>query len=157
MTNFVIYASLFLVGLAGMEVVAYLTHRYLMHGPLWFLHESHHKPHDGGFEWNDLFGFFFAIPAIVMIWFGTHGQPPLLWLGLGVTTYGFAYFCFHDIVVHRRLPVDFRPRGAYMRHIIKAHLIHHRTLGRKGAESFGFLYAPPIEKLKTRGGEKFAD
>jgi beta-carotene 3-hydroxylase len=134
-----------------MELVAYLSHRYIMHGPLWFLHESHHKPHDGGFEWNDLFGFFFALPAIVLIWFGTHGHPRLLWMGLGITAYGIAYFGFHDIIVHRRLPVKFNPRSGYLRHIIKAHLVHHRTLVKQGAESFGFLYAPSLEDLKTKG------
>ena len=56
--------SLFLAGLVGMEVVAYLTHKYLMHGWLWSLHESHHVPHDHALEKNDWFGFFFALPSI---------------------------------------------------------------------------------------------
>jgi beta-carotene 3-hydroxylase len=140
--------ALFLGALAVMELVAYLTHRYLMHGSLWFLHRSHHVPHKGWFEWNDLFGLFFAIPSIILIYLGTHGQPPLLWIGLGMTAYGACYFGFHDVIVHRRLPVRVRPQSRYMRRIIQAHLIHHRTLGRDGATSFGFLYAPPVEKLK---------
>lgn len=49
----------FLVAFAGMEWVAYSTHRYLMHGPLWFLHRSHHRPREHWFELNDLFGVFF--------------------------------------------------------------------------------------------------
>ena len=40
-------ALLFAGALAGMELVAWVTHRYLMHGPLWFLHASHHRPREG--------------------------------------------------------------------------------------------------------------
>ena len=52
MSNAWIYIGLFFAALAGMELVAYLTHRFLMHGPLWFLHESHHRPREGWFEWK---------------------------------------------------------------------------------------------------------
>jgi beta-carotene 3-hydroxylase len=142
--------ALFLGTLAGMELVAYLMHRFLMHGALWFLHASHHTPRRGWFEWNDLFGVFFAIPSIILIYLGTHGHPPLLWVGLGMTAYGACYFGFHDVIVHRRLPVRVHPQNRYMRRIIQAHLIHHRTHERNGAVSFGFLYAPPVEKLKAR-------
>jgi beta-carotene 3-hydroxylase len=133
-----------------MEVVAWVTHRYVMHGPLWFLHASHHRPRTGRFEWNDLFGLFFAVPSIVLIYFGTHGYPPLLWVGLGMAAYGLVYFGFHDVIVHRRIPVRIRPSGSYLRRIVQAHLIHHRTHERDGAVSFGFLYAPPLDKLKRR-------
>ena len=30
-----------------MEVAAYVTHRWVMHGFLWILHKSHHEPHPG--------------------------------------------------------------------------------------------------------------
>jgi beta-carotene 3-hydroxylase len=141
---------IFLASLAGMELVAYLTHRYLMHGSLWFLHRSHHVARRGPFEWNDLFGVFFALPSIVLIYLGVHGHPPLLWVGLGMTAYGACYFGFHDVIVHRRLPVRVRPRSRYMRRIIQAHKIHHATETRDGAVSFGFLYAPPLERMKRQ-------
>jgi beta-carotene 3-hydroxylase len=143
-------ATLFLGALVGMELVAYLMHRYVMHGPMWFLHASHHRPRRGRFEWNDLFGVFFSVPSIILIWYGTHGHPPLLWIGLGMTAYGAVYFGFHDVIVHRRLPVRVSPKSRYMRRIIQAHLIHHRTHQKHGAQSFGFLYAPPVEKLRRR-------
>ena len=137
------WVLLFITALLAMEVVAYLSHRYLMHGPLWFLHRSHHVPHASRFEWNDLFGVLFALPAIACIWAGTIGTFwMLLPVGLGMTAYGVIYFLFHDVVVHRRLRVRRAPRSAYLRRIIKAHLMHHRTHQRDGAESFGFLYAP---------------
>ena len=140
----VLWTVLFVTALLGMELVAYLSHRYLMHGPLWFLHRSHHVPHDSRLEWNDLFGLVFSLPAIACIWIGTSGN---LWMflpiGAGMTAYGLIYFVFHDVVVHRRFPLRRTPRSAYMRRIIKAHLMHHRTHQREGAQSFGFLYARP--------------
>lgn len=143
MTAVLTWIAVFLAALLSMEAVAYLTHRYLMHGPLWFLHRSHHLPHRHRLEWNDIFGLLFAIPSIVLIELGTreHGSL-LLPIGLGMTAYGAIYFLFHDIVVHRRVRLSRVPQTPYLRRIVKAHLIHHRTHRRDGAESFGFLYAP---------------
>ena len=142
--------GLVLLGLAvfaGMEGVARLMHRHLMHGPLWVLHESHHRPRQGRFEKNDLFGVFFSLPSIVLVYLGTHGHPWALAVGLGMTAYGAAYFGFHDVIVHRRVRVCFPPAGRYLQRIVKAHLVHHKTTGKEGAVSFGFLWAP-----KTYGG-----
>jgi beta-carotene 3-hydroxylase len=75
----------------------------------------------------------------------------LLWAGLGMTAYGAAYFGFHDVIVHRRLPVRLHPQSRYLRRIIQAHLIHHKTHTREDAVSFGFLYAPPVDRLRRRG------
>ena len=143
--------ALLLATFAGMEAAAYLMHRYLMHGPLWFLHESHHRPRQSAwFERNDLFGIFFAIPSILLIYAGTHGHPLALAVGLGMTAYGFAYFAFHDVIVHRRIRHSWAPRGAYLRRLVRAHLIHHRTLTKEGAVSFGFLYAPDFPSPAPR-------
>ena len=38
-----------------MEGVTWLTHKYVMHGFLWNLHEDHHRPRPGIFEKNDAF------------------------------------------------------------------------------------------------------
>ena len=51
---------IFLAAFAGMEAVAYYTHKYVMHGFLWSLHKSHHSPREGIFELNDLFAFYFC-------------------------------------------------------------------------------------------------
>jgi beta-carotene 3-hydroxylase len=142
--------GLALVTFLAMEGVAYLMHRFLMHGPLWFLHESHHRPRRRWFELNDLFGVFFAVPSIVLIDLGTHGHLPLLGIGLGMTAYGAAYFGFHDVIVHRRIRNAFVPRHPYLKRIVRAHLIHHRTLTRDGAVSFGFLYAPDFPPAAAR-------
>lgn len=135
------WIALFIGSFAAMEGLAYLLHRYVMHGPLWVLHESHHRPRSGRFERNDLFGIFFALPSMALIYAGTHGQPLLLAVGTGMTAYGAAYFGFHDVVVHRRVSHTYVPKSAYLKRIIRAHLIHHRTLTKEGASSFGFLYA----------------
>jgi beta-carotene 3-hydroxylase len=143
--------GLFLATFLGMEGVAYLMHRYLMHGPLWLLHESHHRPRQSAwFELNDLFGILFALPSIVLIYLGTHGQAPLLAVGLGMTAYGAAYFGFHDVLVHRRVRHSWVPKSAYLRRLIRAHLVHHRTLTKEGAVSFGFLYAPDFGTAPPR-------
>jgi beta-carotene 3-hydroxylase len=147
------HTAIFLGLLAGMEVVAHLMHKHLMHGPLWFLHESHHRPRQGWFELNDLFGIFFAITSMILIYFGVRGHPGLLWAGLDMTAYGAFYFGFHDVLVHRRIRHRVAPRRGYLRRLVQAHLIHHKTLERDGAVSFGFLYAPPIDSLTgARGG-----
>ena len=146
-----INAALFLGALAGMEGVAYLTHKYVMHGPLWCLHRSHHMPRSGRFERNDLFAVFFSVPSIVFIYLGVHVYAPLLWVGLGMTAYGFVYFMFHDVIVHRRIRLPYKPKSRYMKRIIRAHWIHHATRERDGAVSFGFVYAPPVERLKPGG------
>lgn len=139
---------LFLAALGGMEAVAYYTHKYVMHGFLWSLHESHHVAKHDRLEKNDLFAVFFAVPSIALIYLGVNFYDPLLWIGLGMTAYGFVYFLFHDVLVHRRIPHRYLPKGGYLRRVVQAHHMHHATKGREGAVSFGFVYAPAIEKLK---------
>ncbi len=136
---------------AAMEGVAYLTHRYVMHGFMWSLHESHHIPRTGRFEKNDLFAVIFAGPSIVLVYLGVHHYPPLGWLGLGMTLYGLMYFLFHDVIVHQRLRFRRIPRFGYLRRIIQAHRMHHASDRKHGGVSFGFLYAPPVRKLKQEG------
>jgi beta-carotene 3-hydroxylase len=126
----------------GMEAVAWAAHRYVMHGPLWVLHESHHRPGPARVQANDLFAVVFAIPSVGLVYLGSKGYLLALAVGLGMATYGALYFLVHDVVVHRRLPWPFALGRGYLRSIARAHLVHHRTRTRDGAENFGFL-APP--------------
>ena len=99
-----IYALITLATFVGMECVTWVTHRFVMHGLLWALHEDHHQPRQTIFEKNDLFFLIFATPAIILMWFGTH-SPGSLWMlfaGTGITLYGFAYFVVHEIIIHQR-------------------------------------------------------
>lgn len=150
MSEALLNAALFLGALALMEPVAHLSHRYLMHGPLWCLHESHHQPRQGTFEKNDLFAVFFSVPSIMLIYVGTNHSPPALWAGLGIAAYGVCYFLFHDVLVHRRVDHGYRPAAGYLRRIVHAHRLHHAARGRGGAVSFGFLLAPPVERVRAQ-------
>lgn len=146
---FALNAACFLAALAIMEGVAWLSHKYIMHGFLWRLHASHHGPRAGAFEKNDWFAIFFASPSVLLIYLG-QGHSPTLWAGLGVAAYGLIYFLFHDIIVHRRIDIGYRPKRPYLRRIVHAHRLHHTVREKQGAVSFGFLYAPPIPVLRAR-------
>ena len=127
-----------------MEGVAWFTHKYIMHGFLWSWHKSHHHPYDGVFEKNDLFGFVFSLPAIVTMVVGLSFPEWnwLFWVGCGITGYGIFYVIFHDIIVHRRIKINYRATHPYMKRLIRAHKVHHKVSSKYGAEAFGFLYAP---------------
>jgi beta-carotene 3-hydroxylase len=141
-----VWATLFLASLVGTEGLAHLVHRHVMHGPGWFLHRSHHQPRHDRLEWNDVFHLVFTLPSIALIYHGLRDHPWLLPIGTGMAVYGLANWAFHDVLVHRRLRHRWVPRRGYLRRLVQAHHIHHRTREREGAESFGFFYAPDYRK-----------
>jgi beta-carotene 3-hydroxylase len=147
-----IEAVIFLATVASMEVFAYVMHRWVMHGPGWFLHASHHRARAGWFEWNDLYAVIFAVPSIVLIDLGVrHGWgSATTTVGAGIAGYGAIYFGFHDWIVHRRMPHRIVPRSTYFKRIVQAHRLHHVVESKHGTVSFGFLYAPPVDVLKHR-------
>ncbi|WP_251979122.1 sterol desaturase family protein [Salinicola avicenniae] len=136
--------------IAGMEIFAALTHRHVMHGFGWGWHRSHHQPRRQRFERNDLYAVVFATIAILLIAFGTRGAWPLQWIGAGMTAYGLLYFIVHDGLVHKRWPFRYVPRRGYLRRLYVAHRLHHAVKEREHGLSFGFLYAPPTERLKAQ-------
>jgi len=139
-----------LATIAFMEVFSIVAHKYVMHGFGWGWHRSHHEPRSGWFEKNDLFAVVFAGVAIALIWFGTRGYHPLEWIGAGMTAYGALYFVAHDGLVHQRWPFRYVPKSGYFKRLYQAHRMHHAVPGKDGAVSFGFLYAPPVAKLKRQ-------
>ena len=150
--NWIAPSLIFIATVAAMELFAYVMHRWVMHGPGWFLHASHHRARTGPFEWNDLYAAIFAVPSIVMLWLGVQGG----WgdwataVGAGIAAYGAIYFGFHDWIVHRRLPHRIVPKSAYFKRIVQAHRLHHVVESKHGTVSFGFLWAPPVETLKAQ-------
>ncbi|NNC47955.1 MAG: beta-carotene hydroxylase [Sphingomonas sp.] len=136
----------------GMELIAYATHRWVMHGPLgWGWHESHHQERRGAFEKNDLYAVVFAGLAIALFAVATLVQLGwLFWIAVGITLYGILYFIAHDGLVHQRWPFRIVPKGGYTQRLYQAHRLHHAVDGREGCVSFGFLYAPPIRVLKDQ-------
>jgi|TARA_Y100001980_G_C14542556_1_gene320954 beta-carotene 3-hydroxylase len=127
-----------------MEGVAWFTHKYIMHGFLWNLHKSHHKVHKHFFEMNDLFAVIFSIPSILLIYIGYsyESYSILKYFGIGIFLYGVAYIIFHDIIVHRRIKINFKINSEYMKRIMNAHYVHHKVHTKEGAKAFGFLFAP---------------
>lgn len=143
--------ALFVATVLGMEAVAYVAHRWIMHGPGWFLHRSHHRPRTGRFEANDWYAAIFALPSIFLIYQGVQGSwgAWATWVGAGIAAYGAIYFGFHDVIVHKRLDHRYLPKSDYMKRIIQAHRLHHVVETREGTVSFGFLWAPKPEDLKA--------
>jgi len=152
-----IILGVFALSFAGMEACAWLTHRYIMHGPLWFIHKTHHRPRRGVFELNDVFGLLFGAIAAPLFYFGIQGEPVCTGIALGMTAYGIAYFLVHDVLVHRRVAHRFTPARGYLRRVHQAHHMHHAVRERDGAVSFGFLFAPAPDVLAKKLRERRAD
>lgn len=133
-----------LIAFIAMELVAWLSHKYLMHGWLWYFHKDHHtrdssiKP----FEKNDFFFLLFAIPGITLIFVGFDGLSITFWIGLGIALYGLAYFIIHDIFIHQRIKWLRNANSTYFKAIRRAHKAHHKHLGKEDGECFGMLMAP---------------
>lgn len=146
-------AALLIATVLSMEAVAWAVHKYVMHGPGWGWHRSHHVEHEDVLEKNDLYAVLFAGLALIMIVLSP-GRGPIYWIGIGMTVYGFLYFVVHDGLVHQRWPFRYVPRNGYLKRLVQAHRLHHAVDGRDGCVSFGFLYAPPVRRLREelRGG-----
>jgi len=142
-THFLIFLST----LCAMEAVGTLAHKYIMHGPGWWLHRSHHEAQLGALEHNDLFLLVLALVAVSLL---VLGGATVQCIGAGVAGYGLVYVFFHDGIVHRHWPVRPSPRHPYLQRLYQAHLLHHKVKGRHNSVSFGFLYAPPIATLEKQ-------
>ena len=141
-----------LVTFFTMEGITWLTHKYVMHGFLWYLHEDHHKKGPGLFEKNDAFFLIFSIPSILCILFGTFDNKwCLAAIGAGIAMYGFAYFLVHDVIIHQRMKLFTRSNNIYVRSIRWAHKMHHKHLEKYDGESFGMLIVAKKyrDKIKT--------
>ena len=138
--------AILLISFVAMEGVAWLTHKYVMHGVLWCLHKDHHAPaHDQVLQKNDLFFVIFALPGIALIAAGAaHGWSSWhAWAGAGITLYGLAYFLVHELFIHRRLKVFGAGKHPYLVAVRRAHKAHHKHLQKEDGECFGMLLVPP--------------
>ena len=127
-----------------MECATWLTHKYVMHGFGWYLHEDHHQPgYPHVFEKNDAFFVVGAVPSIILFYLGTwNGINYLFFIGLGILLYGMAYFLIHDVLIHRRFKWFDKTNSYYLKGLRKAHKIHHKHLGKEESKCFGMLYVP---------------
>jgi beta-carotene 3-hydroxylase len=140
MIFFLIFLGTYLL----MEGVTWLTHKYVMHGFLWYLHEDHHQPKYAHiFERNDAFFVIFAIPSFLLIFFGAQaGFDYRVAIGLGIAAYGLSYFIVHDVIIHQRLKLFKNTKNKYLIGLRKGHKVHHKHLGKEHGECFGMLFVP---------------
>ena len=135
-----LYILITLATFCLMEPITWLTHRYVMHGFLWYLHEDHHQKGEGFFEKNDAFFIIFAVPSWLCIMLGSmHGAYWVVSIGAGIAMYGFAYFLVHEIIIHQRFKLFTRSNSRYIKAIRWAHKMHHKHLNKEEGESFGML------------------
>lgn len=145
--NILIFIGVF----AGMEGMAWATHKYVMHGFLWYLHADHHKrDHDSVFERNDAFFIFYAAVSIgnFMLWSYQIFDYGLA-VGLGILAYGLTYFLVHDVFIHQRLKWFRNANSRYAKALRRAHKMHHKHLGKDHGECFGMLLFP-LKYLKNQ-------
>lgn len=140
----VFYILITLLTFIVMEVVTWCTHKFVMHGFLWVLHADHHEPkYPHVFEKNDAFFVIFAIPSILLLYFGISPTINyLFFIGLGVLFYGIAYFLVHDVLIHQRFKWFKNIKNKYLLALRKAHKIHHKNMGKEDGECFGMLLVP---------------
>lgn len=123
-----------------MELASWFIHKYIMHGPLWNIHKSHHQHGEGWLELNDVFTIFFSGLAIALLVAGLRQQNPFYTgSGLGISLYGLVYFVLHDVFIHRRIKLFSRSENFILKALADAHRDHHRSREREGSTSFGLL------------------
>tara|TARA_Y100000992_G_C21192429_1_gene456254 strand:+ start:115 stop:570 length:456 start_codon:yes stop_codon:yes gene_type:complete len=137
--------SVFIFTFFAMEFVAWFTHRFIMHGLLWYFHRDHHtRDNKGFFEKNDFFFLIFAIPGSILIIYGIEIGLEFIafWIGMGISFYGMAYFFVHDLFIHQRVKVLKKTKNRYLLGIRRGHKAHHKKLSKEDGVCFGMLLVP---------------
>ncbi|HQS52411.1 MAG TPA: fatty acid hydroxylase, partial [Daejeonella sp.] len=80
----VLHIAIILLTIAAMEAFSWFIHKYLFHGPLWFIHKSHHSERHGWLEFNDVFSLLFASISLYLMWEGRLDLSYKFWIGLGI-------------------------------------------------------------------------
>lgn len=150
-----------------MEVWAAVLHGKLWHGPMWSVHESHHRregwrgesaANPGRWERNDALSFTHAPIAMALIFYGCLATPGMMrevcfGIGIGMTVFGAAYVVVHDGLCHERMPVQGLARYPWLRRVRDAHGVHHRT----GGAPNGLFFGPWVirrESLKRKAARQ---
>lgn len=146
--------SITIVIFCTMEGITWLTHRYIMHGFLWYLHKDHHQPHNSKLERNDWFAFIFAVPCIILFYYGgVQGHTWLTYIAMGILLYGIAYFLVHDVIIHQRIKWLRNSKNSYIRAMRWGHKMHHKYLDAAPGESFGFLWVEKKYRDKIKADD----
>ena len=126
-----------------MEFMAWFTHKFIMHGIMWYFHKDHHQHEPGFFEKNDIFFLIFAVPSWLCIMLGLmNAYYFVVCVGIGIAIYGLFYFLMHDVFIHQRFKWFRNSNNFYLLALRKAHKIHHKHLGKEHGEVFGMLIVP---------------
>jgi len=137
--NVIANGIILLATICLMECISWCIHKYLFHGPLWFIHKSHHQPKHSLLEWNDIFAIFFAGLSLYLMYIDRVANSYVFFIGVGISAYGCIYFVIHDWLIHQRVRA-FRIKNRYILKLRKAHKIHHKNLGRENGRAFGLLF-----------------
>ena len=148
------FVGLIIFGFVGMEIFSYAVHRFVFHGVLWKIHQTHHVARKSAFELNDIFSIVFALVSIFLMIFA---EKPLFNsisfpIGLGIAIYGLIYFIVHDFFTHQRF-LAFKSNSKILLTIRAAHQLHHQTKEKIGVEPFGlffFTYGKFWEKVSAK-------
>lgn len=146
--NIFLDSGVFLCAFFGMEAVARLMHKYVMHGILWKIHMDHHIDMGHRFQRNNLFGILFAGISIAFFasWART-GNTAFAAAGFGMAMYGLVYLIVHDMIIHNSyIHLRDRKHSSYVQNLIAVHQMHHKNDGRNKGVNWGFLfYIPGID------------
>lgn len=139
-------AFIVLITVLVMEGWAWWVHKYILHGPLWFIHQTHHRPRTSWWEANDIISIIYGfISAVLIIYGDLAGNRIAFAIGIGIAIYGILYLVLHDVLIHQRVKWRFKPQSPYLQRLIRAHKLHHKHMNQKGSAFFGFLYSKPIQ------------
>lgn len=153
----IVNIAIVIITFCFMEFVAWFTHKYIMHGFLWYLHRDHHQGKEGFFEKNDAFFLIFAIPSAYCYITGLMNQDFRVFIGIGISLYGLAYFFVHDIIIHQRFKILRNWSHPYVLGIRRAHKVHHKYLQKEHGENFGMLIVPLRYFRKNFGKDSLFD
>jgi beta-carotene 3-hydroxylase len=155
--NYLVDIPITFLGFFGMEFIARLMHKYLMHGLLWSLHKDHHIDMGRKFQRNNLFGLFFAFIAIILFIATLRtGDTAFAAAGFGMAIYGLVYLIVHDMIIHNSyIHLRDRKHSRYVQNLIAVHQMHHTNDGRDHGKNWGFLfYIPGIDIPPQKGQGK---
>jgi beta-carotene 3-hydroxylase len=133
-----------LATIAATRIVAWASHKYVMHGFGSTSHRDHHVMHDKLHQRNDLFALEGAATGTAMFsprspaLMGMGRRAPGTWIGLGILVYRIICTLVHYGLVHQH---HFRwvwHKGSADRLV---HRLCHVTTSREGGVSFGFVIA----------------
>ena len=66
--TFILYFLLTISTFVIMEGITWFTHKYVMHGFMWYFHEDHHQPkYQNPLEKNDFFFIIFSLALFIAV------------------------------------------------------------------------------------------